>query len=155
MSLAKQCVRKLRATNGKVVRVPAGENGLDAANAFVRQGVLQQAKHLISCCRAARRLEARWERGVLPLLSTGAGDQYGVQTTPHRTHVCAHFSRCVPHFAQFIQCTCIGSRCLSDPLCVSQESSHPRPCHSWVFLISLHSLFFVYYDTDTTDWNQT
>ena len=49
-----------------------------------------------------------------------------VQITPHRTHACAHFSRCVSHFAQFIQRTCIGSRCLSDSLCVSPKSSHPR-----------------------------
>ena len=49
-----------------------------------------------------------------------------VQITPHRTHACAHFFRCVSHFAQFIQCTCIGSRCLSDSLCVSPKSSHPR-----------------------------
>ena len=27
-----------------------------------------------------------------------------VQITPHRTHACAHFFRCVSHFAQFIQC---------------------------------------------------
>ena len=43
-----------------------------------------------------------------------------VQITPHRTHACAHFSRCVSHFAQFIQCTSIGSRCLSDSVCLSE-----------------------------------
>ena len=36
------------------------------------------------------------------------------------------FFSCAPHFAHFIQCTCIGSRYSSDPLCVSQKSSHPR-----------------------------
>ena len=41
---------------------------------------------------------------------------------------------------EFIQCTCIGSGYLSDPLCVSQQSSHPRPCHPWVFLSSLRPL---------------
>ena len=46
-----------------------------------------------------------------------------VQTAPHRTHACAHVSRCV---SQFIQCTCLGSRCLSNSLCVSPKSSHPR-----------------------------
>ena len=46
----------------------------------------------------------------------------GVQITPHRTHACAHFCRCVPplHFVHFIQCTCIGSRYLSDPVCFSK-----------------------------------
>ena len=44
----------------------------------------------------------------------------GVQITPHRTHACVHFSRCVLHIAQFIQCTCIGSRYLSDSLCFSK-----------------------------------
>ena len=43
-----------------------------------------------------------------------------VQMTPHRTHACTHFSRCVSHFAHFIQCTCIGSRCLSDSVCLSK-----------------------------------
>ena len=47
-----------------------------------------------------------------------------MQITPHRTHACAHFSRCVSHLAHFIQCTCVGSRCLI--LCVSLKSSHPR-----------------------------
>ena len=49
----------------------------------------------------------------------------GVQITPHRTHACAHFSCCVPHFAQFIQCTCIRQD-VAAILCVSPKSSHPR-----------------------------
>ena len=48
-----------------------------------------------------------------------------VQITPHRTHACAHFFVAC-HFAQFVQWTCIGSRCLRDSLCVSPKSSHPR-----------------------------
>ena len=28
---------------------------------------------------------------------------------------------------------------MSDPVCVSPKSSHPRPCHSWVFQSSLRS----------------
>ena len=50
----------------------------------------------------------------------GAKQGFAVQITPHRTHACAHVSRCVPHFAQFIQCACIGSRYLSDPVCFSK-----------------------------------
>ena len=34
----------------------------------------------------------------------------GAQITPHRTHARAHFSRYVPHFAQFIQCTKVFER---------------------------------------------
>ena len=61
----------------------------------------------------------------------------GVQITPHRAHACAHFSRCVSHFGQFIQCTCIGLRCLSDSVCPSKNHPIRAPCHSWVFLSSL------------------
>ena len=42
------------------------------------------------------------------------------QITPHRTHACAHFSLCVSHF---FQCTCIGSRCLSDSVSLSKIKS--------------------------------
>ena len=60
-------------------------------------------------------------------------------TSPHarmRT-----FFRCVPHFAQSIQCTGIGSRYLSDSLCVSPKSSDPRTMPLLgVFLSSLRSL---------------
>ena len=62
--------------------------------------------------------------------------QESVQVTPQRTDACAHFSRCMSHFAHFIQCTCIGSRCLSS------LQNHPisAPCHPWVFVSSLLSL---------------
>ena len=55
-----------------------------------------------------------------------------------RTH--AHVYRCVPHFAQFIQCTCVGSRCSSDAVCLSKiipSAHHVTPS---VFLSSLLSL---------------
>ena len=58
-----------------------------------------------------------------------------VQITLHRTHACAHFSRCVSHFAHIIQRTCIGSRCLRDSVCLSKiisSAHHFTPERSWV-----------------------
>ena len=97
-----------------------------------------------------------FNRFLFQTLANVVNAKGGVQITPHRTPACAHFSRCVPHFAQFIQCTCIGSRCLSDSVCLS-KSSHPRtmsllgswvPCFPWC-------LAFVSDTSITADWNQT
>ena len=80
-----------------------------------------------------------------------------VQTTPHRTHECAYFSRCVSLFALFIECTCIGSRCLSDSVCLSKiipSAHHVTPGCSWVLCFP-SCLVFVCSAADTAGWNQT
>ena len=79
-----------------------------------------------------------------------------VQTTPHRTHACAHFARCVSLFAHFIQC-CIGSRCLSDSVCLSKiipSAHHVTPGCSWVLCFP-SCLVFVCRAAGTAGWNQT
>ena len=81
----------------------------------------------------------------------------GAQMTPHRTHACAHFSRCVSHFAQVTQCTCSGSRYLSDSVCLSKivpSAHHVTPGCSRVLCFP-SSLVFVYSAEDTADWDQT
>ena len=81
----------------------------------------------------------------------------GTQKTPHRTHACAHFSRCVSHFAQATQCTCNGSRYLSDSVCLSKivpSAHHVTPGCSRVLGFP-SCLVFVYKAEDTADRDQT
>ena len=81
-------------------------------------------------------------QGVAGRLAGGSWGEEETVVDVYRGHftVRTHAHIFLAHFAQFIQCTCIGSRYLSHSLCVSQKSSHPPPCHSWVFLTSLRSL---------------
>ena len=76
----------------------------------------------------------------------------GVQITPHRTHARAHFSRYVPHFAQFIQCTKVFERSFA---CFSKVIPSATRSLLGVPEFTSFRLCFGYYDTDTTDWNQT
>ena len=125
------------ALNGKIKSGgTSGKNGQRQIHGQTGSGKLVAGEYCLDCCQ--NRHEFQFPLAVLHIhqlcsftLTDFASRQTRrcVQISHHRTDACAHFSRCVPHLAQFTQCACIGSKYLSDSPSVSQKSSHPRSCH--------------------------
>ena len=74
-----------------------------------------------------------------------------LQITLHHTHACAHVLVACHTSHKFIQCTCTE---MFEPFCVISFVHHVTSGCSWNSLPPSY-LFFVFHDTDTTDWKQT